>query len=343
MPELPEVQTTVNGLNKKVKGLVIRDVWTDYNSPSKMNRDNIKSPAFFARFKKKLAGAKIVEASRRGKNILIHVSKAGAKKSSSAHDATILIHMKMTGHMMYGRYAFDAKKSARKERDPWSPVDNGPLKDPFNKFIHLVFSLSDAHGRDAGQLVLSDMRKFAKVTFIEKDIADSNDKTQNAYLMRSLHLAGIGPEPLESSFTYDVIRIRLMKRPSGKIKTVLMTPEIIAGIGNIYSDEILWRAGVNPEERVENVPEKKLRLIFDAIKSTLRKGIDFGGDSMSDYRNIDGERGTFQEQHNAYRKTGKPCSKPGCKGIIVRKMVGARSAHFCNVHQRLIGKAPKGK
>ena len=179
------------------------------------------------------------------------------------------------------------------------------------------------------------MRKFAKVTLIEKNI-DDNAKGDE-YLERSLHLKAIGPEPLEPSFTFEVMCERLLKRPNGKIKTVLMMPEIIAGIGNIYSDEVLWRAGVHPEERVEDVPEAKLKLIFDAIKVTLNKGIDFGGDSMSDYRNIDGERGKFQEQHNAYRKTGTKCKKPGCSGIILRKIVGARSAHFCSVHQKLIG------
>jgi len=336
MPELPEVQTTVNGLNKRVRGFIVDDVWTDYNSPSHVSKDNIKNPIFFRRFKKELTGAKIMEASRRGKNILIHI-----KKKIDGRDATILIHMKMTGHMMYGSYVFNSKKASHKERDPWTPRDNGPLKDPFNKFIHLVLSLSDAKGREAGHLVLSDMRKFAKITLIERGIGDENKKTRDTYLEKSLHLAAIGPEPLESSFTYDVMHDRLFKKPVGKIKTVLMTPEIIAGIGNIYSDEILWRAGVNPEERIENVPDAKFHLIFDAIKTTLRKGIDFGGDSMSDYRNIDGERGKFQEQHNAYRKTGKPCSKPGCKGVIVRKVVGARSAHFCSVHQKLIGKNRK--
>lgn len=325
MPELPEVQTTVNGINKRVKSLVIRDVWTDYNSLSHVNKDNIKNPKFFAKFKKEIIGAKIIGATRRGKNILIHISKPGKGES------TILIHMKMTGHMMYGRYALDAKKSARKEKDPWSPLDDGPLKDPFNKFIHLVFTLSDVSGKrtEKKQLVLSDMRKFAKVTLIRGDISARE---------KSAHLAGIGPEPLEASFTFPVMRTRLYLRPKGKIKTVMMTPDIIAGIGNIYSDEILWRAGVHPEEKVENVPEKKLHLIFDAIQTTLNRGIDFGGDSMSDYRNINGERGKFQEQHNAYRKTGSKCAKPGCKGIIVRKIVGARSAHFCSVHQKLIGR-----
>jgi formamidopyrimidine-DNA glycosylase len=129
-----------------------------------------------------------------------------------------------------------------------------------------------------------------------------------------------------------------MKRPNGYIKQIFMDPEIVAGIGNIYSDEILWRAGIHPLERVKNVPDKKWAIIWKAMKETLRRGIDFGGDSMSDYRNLLGEKGKFQEKHNAYRKTGKKCGKPGCGGTIVKIKVGGRSGHYCDTHQKLLKK-----
>ena len=126
-----------------------------------------------------------------------------------------------------------------------------------------------------------------------------------------------------------------MKRAKGKIKQVLMDPYIIAGIGNIYSDEILWRASIHPLSLVGKIPDKNMKEMFKATKVLLKKGIDFGGDSMSDYRNIDGEHGKFQDHHRAYRRKGKPCGKKGCKGTITRLVVGARSAHFCPVHQKL--------
>ena len=114
-----------------------------------------------------------------------------------------------------------------------------------------------------------------------------------------------------------------------------MDQSIIAGIGNIYSDEILWRAGVHPSSQVKKIPEKNLKLMFTAMRETLKKGIDFGGDSMSDYRNIKGERGKFQNYHHAYQRTDKACDKPGCRGVIKRMVIGARSAHFCPIHQKL--------
>ncbi len=309
MPELPEVQTTVDGVKKHLVGLTIRDAWSDYNSPFYKGKGDIKDPAYFARFRKAVRDAKIKSASRRGKNVLIHLSNG----------KTILIHMKMTGHVMYGRYEKAHSKKAD-VKDPWHATEPGPLRDdPFNRFIHFVLSFSnDRH------MVLSDMRKFAKVTLID-----------TAALDQSPHLSSHGPEPLEKGFNVKALIAVVSKKPNGAIKTVLMNPEIVSGIGNIYSDEILWRAGIHPLERVKNIPARKWLLVYKAIRQTLLRGIGFGGDSMSDYRNILGERGDFQEKHRAYRRTGERCSKPACPGTIRRLVIGGRSAHFCDAHQKL--------
>lgn len=301
MPELPEVQTTVNGLNATVKGRKIIDVWTSYKSAHKMHQGSIKDPKFFLDFKKKVRNQKIIKSERRAKNILIHLT--------GGH--TILIHMKMTGHLLYGKYEF--------KKGVWISHENKFLSDPFNSHIRLVFSLDNGK-----HLAFSDMRKFAKVTLIE-----------TAKLNESLHVFHLGPEPLSSSFTYKVFKEQLLKRPKGKVKQVLMDQTLIAGIGNIYSDEILWRANVHPLSAPEKIPEKNLKLIYEATTEILKRGIDFGGDSMSDYRNIHGKRGKFQDEHKAYRKQKTRCTKPKCKGILERLVVGGRSAHFCPVHQKL--------
>ena len=205
----------------------------------------------------------------------------------------------MKGHVMYGDYN---------------------KKDPYNRFIRLIFYLSNGKTME-----LCDTRKFAKVTLVP---------TETMY--DTVHLKGIGPEPLEKDFTFDIFKKQLNKRSTGKIKLVLMDQMIIAGIGNIYADESLWRVGIHPETLVGDISDKKLKELYMAVRTTLSKGIDFGGDSMSDYRNIHGEKGKFQEQHRAYRKTGTPCSKKGCRGKITRIVVGGRSTHFCNVHQELL-------
>ena len=114
-----------------------------------------------------------------------------------------------------------------------------------------------------------------------------------------------------------------------------MDQEIISGIGNIYSDEMLWASSIHPEEKVSNITGAQFAKLFKEMKSVLSKGIDFGGDSMSDYRRIDGQKGEFQNHHNVYRKAKEKCGRKNCKGVIIRKVVGGRSAHFCNVHQKL--------
>ena len=288
MPELPEVQTTASGLDRVARGLTITDVWTEYNSPYFKGSNTIKDPVYFKYFKKTIKGAKIINVTRRAKNVLIHLSNS----------FTILIHMKMTGHIMYGNYN---------------------KKDPFNRHIRLIFYLSNGKTME-----LCDTRKFAKVTLVPTET-----------MHETIHLKGIGPEPLKREFTFDVFKNQLNKKPKGKIKLVLMDQTIIAGIGNIYADESLWRAEIHPESIVGKIPDKKLKELYSAIRTTLLKGIYFGGDSMSDYRNIDGERGKFQEQHKAYRKTGTTCLKKDCKGKIIRIVVGSRSTHFCGVHQKL--------
>lgn len=310
MPELPEVQTTVDGINRRVKKQIITTLWTDLavDHPIKQFVGTIKDASFYKKFQKIVAGAKITKAERRAKNILIHLSNG----------YTILVHMKMTGHMMYGQYSFDKKFNP--PAGGWSPninEKNEALRDPYNRFIHVVFSLENGK-----HLVLSDVRKFAKVTLV---------KTKE--LFDSIHLKHHGPEPLDKSFSLEDFRNRISKRKNSPIKQVLLDPKTISGIGNIYGDELLWEAGVHPLRLVKNINQKEIGLIYKAMKNVLQRGIDFGGDSMSDYRDIDGKRGQFQNDHNAYRLTGTACKKKGCKGKIVRIMVGARSAHFCDTHQ----------
>ncbi len=299
MPELPEVTTTVNGLNEVLKKLTITDVWSDYflNTRNK-RKDTIKNKAFFEKFKKEISGEKFKNAERRGKNILIHL----------AHGKTILIHMKMTGHLLYGKYELNGKvwKST-------APL----LRDSFNQFLHLVFTLSNGK-----HIAFSDMRKFAKVTMFE---------TEKRHEV--IDLLSLGPEPLDN-LSLSTFKAQLLKKPNGKIKTVLMDQNVIAGIGNIYSDEILWDAGVHPERVVKNLKDHETKLLWEASTKILKAGIKLGGDSMSDYRNIYGEKGGFQNSHKAYRRTKQTCLKKGCRGVIQRKVIGGRSTHFCNVHQK---------
>ena len=306
MPELPEVETTVRGLKRVLIGKIITDFWSDLPQKSHVRTETIKYRPYFMRFTKAIVGARILDVERRAKNILIRLSGG----------LTIIIHMKMTGHLLYGTY--------EKAKAGWRPKDDGPLKDPFNRFVHAVFSLSDGTPTPDGRtshLAFSDARKFGTIALYEEN--SSHHKT----------IAKLGPEPFDETFTLQTFIARISKKYAKKIKTVLMDQEVIAGIGNIYSDEILWKAGVHPERPAGNITLAEFKRMYEAMHEILTKGIDFGGDSTSDYRNIDGLPGEFHYHHQAYRNTGKPCGKKGCRGVILRKMIGGRSAHFCSEHQ----------
>ena len=284
MPELPEVHTTVEGLKGVIVGKTIEKVWSDFHVGAKFgDRQNIKNPKYFNKFKKIVVGAKIKSLERRGKNILINLN----------NDYTVVVHMKMTGHMMVENY----------EKE--------------NKFIHLIFYLSNGK-----KLVLSDMRKFASVTICKTDELHLHDT-----------VGKLGPDPLDPQLNAKKLFEILRKKKNWPIKAALLDQTALSGIGNIYSDEILWQTGIHPLSRADKIPEKKVGEIFKVMRKILKFSIGQGGDSKSDYRNAFGGRGSFQNFHQVYGRKGEKCPKPKCGGIIERIVVRGRSAHFCPRHQ----------
>ena len=166
---------------------------------------------------------------------------------------TIIIHMKMTGHLMAGKY----EKVGKAQGASWEAIEDGPLQDPYNKFIHLVFSLSD--GR---QLVLSDARKFASVTISKSDELNLHHNVGN-----------LGPEPLDKSFSLEKFKKIFSTKRNIPIKSLLMDQSVIAGIGNIYSDEILWAVGVHPTSVPHKIPVQMQNEIYKAMQKILNFSI----------------------------------------------------------------------
>jgi formamidopyrimidine-DNA glycosylase len=285
MPELPEVQTTVDGLNQKVLKRTFVDVWSDWEKL-------IKKPKNFSRFKKEIKNKKIEKIWRRAKNIIFSLSNG----------YSLLVHQKMTGHLLAGDWKLSGGK--------WTPVKEGPLNDPYNRFLHVVFFLDNGE-----KIALSDARKFAKVELWKTD-----------ELLNLKEIINLGPEPLEDSFNLEKLK-EVLKNKKGKIKQVLMDPAVIAGIGNIYASEILWQAKINPEKSALKLNDKELDLLFKAIKKVLQLGVDLGGESFSDYRKPDGTKGDFDDERKVYKKEGEKCERCGTK--IKRIKFGGRSTFFC--------------
>jgi len=287
MPELPEVETIVRDLRKEVLGRTFVDVWTDF-------KKMIKRPNSFEEFRKAIIGKKILDIRRRGKNILFDLSQ----------DKILLIHQKLTGHLLLGIW--------KQEEGIWKSKIKGPLADdPMNRFLHLIFWLDDER-----QLALSDLRKFAKVEFWDKSELGNSKEFKN-----------LGPEPLAKSFTFEKFKEVLTKKEKGKIKQILMDQNIIAGIGNIYSDEILWQAKIHPFREIKRLSDEEIKKIYEAMREILKRAILVKGESISDFRRISGERGGFDPLRKVYRKEGEKCSR--CQTIIKRIKIGGRSAHYC--------------
>ena len=301
MPELPEVETVVRDLRKKIVGHKIERVWTDWpkliKDLEKQDRINVSEKAV-AHFTREVIGKKIERVERRAKNILIYLSD----------DHLILVHQKMTGHFLVGRWEIEKDKAV-----PVSPKEI--VDDPYNRHVHLILYLSGGK-----QLGLSDVRKFAKVLF------GTRSQIENLPELKELGLDALSPALGLVQFARIVLAHRR------KIKQVLMDPKVIAGIGNIYSDDILWRARVHPARPANSLTSKEVKDVYKAMREVLTKAVKLRGTSTSDFRDTAGKEGGYTEHRLVYQRKGQPCVR--CKALIERMVVGGRSAHFCSNCQK---------
>jgi formamidopyrimidine-DNA glycosylase len=207
-------------------------------------------------------------------------------------DRTLLIHPKMTGHFLMEKRKINNLR--KKEKDL--------------KHIRFVFAFDG--GRE---LYFSDVRKFGTIRLFNKDELEKFWAKER-----------LGPEPLGLKFDEFV---DLISSKTGKIKQVLIDPKVIVGIGNIYSDEMLYVAGIHPERRAKALSREELGRLYKAMRQILETGVALGGSSISNYQLLRGEKGKYQEIKMVYGREGEPCGK--CFQKIKRIRMGGRSAHFC--------------
>ncbi len=295
MPELPEVQTIVSDLKKSIIGKKVADFWHD--APK-----IIKKPKL-GNLKKQIKGLKIVKIERLGKNILIYLA---ADRKLKTKNFILLIHQKLTGHLLRGKWRIFGKKVI--------PPRGGALDEKVNKYIHFILIFGDG-----SMLALSDLRKFAKVMFMKESELAGLDEIKK-----------MGPDALDIKL--EVFE-SIVRKSNKKIKQILMDQEKIAGIGNIYSDEILWRAKINPFIRSNKLSGSEIKRLFESIFKILNQALKYRGTSVSDYRDPNGLKGKYGAILKVYQKEGEKCSR--CKAIIQRKKIGGRSAHFCPKCQKI--------
>jgi len=209
--------------------------------------------------------------------------------------AAVLVHLGMSGRMLVGRQS----------------------NDPFGAHDHVVFDLDDG-----GRVVFNDARRFGLI-----------DLTETAQLLEHPLLRDIGPEPLGEAFTAKVLAGRIAGKSSA-IKVVLLDQTVVAGIGNIYASEALYRAAINPERAANSLKPKEIAALVPAIQSVLTEAIAAGGSSLRDHRRPDGELGYFQHGFKVYDREGEPCPDCTCREGIRRLIQGGRSTFYCAKKQR---------
>ncbi|OGL72260.1 DNA-formamidopyrimidine glycosylase [Candidatus Uhrbacteria bacterium RIFCSPHIGHO2_12_FULL_57_11] len=206
---------------------------------------------------------------------------------------TMVIHLKMTGRVLL-------------EKDGTA----------VSKHAFVVFKLSGGK-----QLVWEDVRKFGFLKLVKTSKLDDLWKKQ-----------GFGPEPLDSSFTPQVLAACLARHKGKRIKPLIMEQTCIAGLGNIYAAEVLWFAGVHPNRATGKIRDAEVKKMYDGIRKILPRAIDYRGSSADSYLDLFGKPGEFVPRLSVYDRDGKPCLRRD-GGIIKKIRTGGRGTYYCSVCQ----------
>jgi formamidopyrimidine-DNA glycosylase len=183
---------------------------------------------------------------------------------------------------------------------------------------------------DGTAMRFSDTRKFGRMAVIDAAALDGTRERRRPKM--PLH-ASLGQEPLARGFTVAWLRALLRRRPRAAIKVLLLDQRAIAGIGNIYAIEALWRARIHPLRKAGSLRAEEIARLHEAVRWALRKGIRLGGASRSDYVDARGNKGRMQREFQVYSRAGEPC--PRCGREIVRTVVGGRGTFHCPRCQRV--------
>jgi formamidopyrimidine-DNA glycosylase len=217
-------------------------------------------------------------------------------------EETLLIHLGMSGRML-----ISGVMQGRFQRDHPAPA----------RHDHVIFDMDDGP-----RITFNDARRFGAMDLMPTMTAEAHPL-----------LAALGPEPLGNSFDEDYLVGRLKDRNT-PIKSALLDQHIVAGLGNIYVCEVLFRAGISPKRRAGQIAASRVRALVPTIRDVLGEAIAAGGSSLRDYRQADGELGYFQHSFHVYGREGQPCAKPGCLGTVGRVVQSGRSSFYCAICQR---------
>jgi formamidopyrimidine-DNA glycosylase len=245
-----------------------------------------------AEIKKFVLNKKIIGVDRKAKWLVINLNSGYG----------FVIHLKMTGQLLYQdkQPKFLGGHTMGKEQTT--------LPNPHTR---VQFKL-----KGGSQLFFNDMRKFGYVELY------SSADIEHYFVSKQL-----GIEPIQKTYTLEYFNNALKRRKSTSLKAVLLNQQAIAGIGNIYADDICWQAQVKPMRRVNTLTSSERKAIFEASRAILKEAIQQGGTSFSHYYRVDGKTGSYWERRKVYDRDGEPCHR--CKTIIKKTRCAGRGTHYC--------------
>lgn len=214
-----------------------------------------------------------------------------------ASGETLLIHLGMSGRMLVsgdplGQFAHDHPQA--------------------EKHDHVVL-----HMDNGARITFNDPRRFGAMDLMNTATADQHKL-----------LAALGPEPLGNDF-HETHLIDAFKNKNTPVKSALLDQRIVAGLGNIYVCEALFRAGISPARKAEKIAKPRVAALVPIIRSVLAEAIEAGGSSLRDFRQADGELGYFQHSFDVYGRENEPCRSPDCGRPIIRIVQSGRSSFYC--------------
>ncbi|WP_137702604.1 bifunctional DNA-formamidopyrimidine glycosylase/DNA-(apurinic or apyrimidinic site) lyase [Marimonas lutisalis] len=199
--------------------------------------------------------------------------------------------------------------------------------DPLGQFVH------DHPPQEKHDHVILDMENGARITFNDPRRFGAMDLVPTDQADQHPLLAKLGPEPLGNTFNEEYL-VTALKGRNTPIKAALLDQSIVAGLGNIYVCEALFRAHIAPTRKAGRISAKRVAALVPVIRQVLQDAIAAGGSSLRDFRQTDGELGYFQHNFDVYDREGEPCKTPGCTGTIRRIVQSGRSTYYCPKCQR---------
>ena len=247
---------------------------------------------------RKIVGLKLEKIKRRSKFLLFFFSK----------NIVMLVHLGMTG-----KFFFVNEKSNKYKTSFYYNINEEKDK----KHDHVVFFFSKNR-----KLIYNDVRKFGFIKFFN-----------NQNLNNNLHLNKLGPEPLEKNYNYNYFKKYIVGR-SRTIKDILMDQKFLSGLGNIYTNEILFLSKIKPTRKVKKLKNFELKKLIKFTRNVLDSSIKYGGSSIKDFSSSNGKKGSFQQYFKVYGKRGHLCSSKNCRNKITKSSISNRATFFCSKCQK---------